>query len=701
MRKNNNIRRIVTFLIFVSVLLIAVLMHTERAEARFGGGHNFNGKSIKNTFDFSLSGGKNKVHVGSPESSEQAKKESDELMLLLWEHVKRYLFIYALLLIFHIITVYWIILDNKDYWKLDCFEAWDSLGCYIVGDILLLPITIFITLPWFFTKLYYKFSNQEATPIREAYVPDYEFEELMDFSNICEHDPAFRRKFTDKVEKAFVILQNNWSNRNLDKNSNFLADGIYEKIKLQIDAMVREHELDIMKDIFIDRTYITKIETGSNYDSMYVVIDGTAINYRIDDRTKKVKDGNPKKHERFTEIWCFMRRVGAKTLNRKGLLEGHCPNCGTSIEGSRLSICPTCNSFLLSGQHDWVLTSITQASQWKRNHNIRVRGLRAILSKDPYFNIQNIEDRISGMFWRMVEATKTKKSDYIKKISTDSFIDKFVNQPELITFPVVTKPTIGSIDIIGIIASYSGYSTILIKVVWSGSEQIINSIFVIKRSEQAQTNINQFFSSFHCPNCGAPETQNQKNTCEYCNTVVNDLNKDWMLDNVCDLDNPEIDKLLALVRKSEFAPKSADKPYQVKGMSTGDIARMIIAMTIVDGVIDSREKTVVQKICRDNSITNTEFMRHFEDLKKMKEPINVIDNISITSSDTTIVRMLVDLAAADDIVTQKELDILDRIAFKVGAPSLFVDKLLYAAKKGNEKLQYPERPIIPYIDPWD
>ena len=60
-----------------------------------------------------------------------------------------------------------------------------------------------------------------------------------------------------------------------------------------------------------------------------------------------------------------LRRPGAKTLARPGLLEGHCPSCGASLPIADAAQCAACKSWVNSGEHDWVLVTITQASEWE------------------------------------------------------------------------------------------------------------------------------------------------------------------------------------------------------------------------------------------------------------------------------------------------------------------------------------------------
>ena len=66
------------------------------------------------------------------------------------------------------------------------------------------------------------------------------------------------------------------------------------------------------------------------------------------------------------------------------------------------------------------------------------------------------------------------------------------------------------------------------------------SVFVLKRDINTKTDTRKCFCSSHCVNCGAPETFNSSNYCEYCNTAVNDDTKDWILTEIYNFSDPPI-----------------------------------------------------------------------------------------------------------------------------------------------------------------
>lgn len=179
-----------------------------------------------------------------------------------------------------------------------------------------------------------------------------------DVSVIAAKDPGFNQfAFIERVKKAFCLLKEGYGENNLAKFEFFLSDDIFELYQAHINQMIAENIINKIENLMISEAYISKCESKQDYEYIYVNISARYKNYRINAKTKSFIDGD--KHILpFIETWCFMRKIGAKTLNRKGLLEGFCPGCGNRIEGSRLSECHFCNAPLHFGNQDWFLASI-------------------------------------------------------------------------------------------------------------------------------------------------------------------------------------------------------------------------------------------------------------------------------------------------------------------------------------------------------
>src|SRR5207244_13467431 len=124
----------------------------------------------------------------------------------------------------------------------------------------------------------------------------------------------------------------------------------------------------------------------------------------------------------------FLRRRGvtSKGPDERGLLEGNCPNCGAAVEINQNANCAHCGALLRSGQYDWVLAEIVQESEWTADRRTDLASVAALVARDPDFNLQDLEDRASVMFWRWQAAERTAKVDFIRKIAAPAFCDGYV-----------------------------------------------------------------------------------------------------------------------------------------------------------------------------------------------------------------------------------------------------------------------------------
>ena len=453
--------------------------------------------------------------------------------------------------------------------------------------------------------------------------------------------------------------------------------------------------------------FAIKAENSFDYDSIYVAIQAKAINYLMNKRTKAIIKGDSTEPELFAEVWCFMRRKGAKELNSKGLIEGYCPNCGTHIEGARLIQCPSCNALLKSGQHDWILAGIYQSSEWRDTHNSHIPGLKNLYKYDPSFNIQNIEDKLSAIFWRMIEAVRNQSADSILKISSDKFAQDFIKSSfkhkEISRY---NKAGTDSIEIIGI-SEEDGKHVLLGQVIWNscitrnGKEETIHqkSVFILKRDINTKTDTRKCFCSSHCINCGAAETFNSSNYCEYCNTAVNDDKKDWILTDICNISDLLIGKYLnhaniydkkeVVVNQEKTVAKanqiiaeptdyndSTEEEYEDDSLdinfwsllgkySVKDLLRMCIAVMLADGVIDKNELQIIRKICEIGYIPEEVLQMNIREMQNADNPIEHVLETSAIGLDKDLLKLLIKIAVSDGDVAKSEVDIIFKMSEKM------------------------------------
>ncbi|MCD4702208.1 MAG: 39S ribosomal protein L45, partial [Candidatus Aegiribacteria sp.] len=229
---------------------------------------------------------------------------------------------------------------------------------------------------------------------------EQEHQEMLDALGVLkQRDPGFSKEnFIQKVNKAFIALQEAWSNQDLSSVNQFISDGIDDRFSLQIEMQKAEGYRNRMENISVQSSKIVGVFSDSHFDTIHVEITARADDTDVDVKTGKRIRRNTSAP--FTEYWSFLRKPGVQTLEGKGLVEGVCPNCGAPIELSDTGKCENCDSVLTSGEYDWVLAEITQSMEWNVvSDKSLIPGFEDMEVIDPGFNLQHIEDRTSVIFW--------------------------------------------------------------------------------------------------------------------------------------------------------------------------------------------------------------------------------------------------------------------------------------------------------------
>src|SRR5205823_1822565 len=176
---------------------------------------------------------------------------------------------------------------------------------------------------------------------------------------------------------------------------------------------------NIVEDVAVDDARIVHVASDHLFDQLAVRIAAQARDYDVSARDGSRVPGSDNSGP-FAEVWSFLRRrgVASKAPGQNGLLEGNCPNCGAAVETNQNANCAHCGAMLRSGQYDWVLAEIVQESEWTADQRTDLLSVSALVARDPDFNLQDLEDRASVMFWRRLTAERLGKADPIRKIAT-------------------------------------------------------------------------------------------------------------------------------------------------------------------------------------------------------------------------------------------------------------------------------------------
>lgn len=367
---------------------------------------------------------------------------------------------------------------------------------------------------------------------------------------IHEADPDFDlNNFCGAATKAFLKLEKAIDDGDLSDIRSFVSDGIYQRIVFRLDEEKTLGRSRRTLKLEIADVAPVEVSSAKNNLNAFEVISlrfrGTATReYRRKEGTSEVAVDE---EEPIAEVWTFLRRRGAKTKsNEFGSVEGNCPNCGADVSVNQWETCPACGSTVRSGEHDWVLSEITDQSSWKVTKPFKMSSAtRYWIKQDQGFSSHYLEDRASVIFFRKFLADRLGKIDPLGKVATDRFCDAY--EQRLLADAdgrrtVYLEPRILAADVSGVIAE-EPFDKALMHVRWSArrgtmrqgkisldKEPVqVSTMMVLVRKNGARTRIERTITSSHCPNCGAPESNSASHACEFCQAILNDGSLEWTM----------------------------------------------------------------------------------------------------------------------------------------------------------------------------
>jgi len=434
--------------------------------------------------------------------------------------------------------------------------------------------------------------------------------------------------FLHRFKTAFRKIQAAWSAQDLSDVKHFMSDRVFERFSLQLQEQQDLGYRNVVEQVKIFTCNAAEIDTSSMFDVLTVCVTASAVDYRVSLRDGSVISGNPSRAEQFTEYWTLIRRHGTQSVeSRKSLFEGHCPNCGADVHLNRLGNCESCDSVIRSGEYDWVLSEITQASVWKplgRDQLALANEYRN--SADPGFSIHHLTDRASVIFWRRAMADRLGDLAPLSKVATDEFCaataPKLTMQPEGRRY--LGNCSVGSLSMVGVLRDQDA-DRALVEVQFSahdfrqardgavsdlGNWRRIRRLMVLRRNKGVTSNVSHSLNSANCPSCGAPETDLVSHACEFCGEVLNQGRFDWVLEQFPSWGSAEARRWRERLRvMSATRPTIAAETIEEVASGIGadlnplDGLAWVIKMLTADGKMHEQEKQQLVDLAGRNSIS--------------------------------------------------------------------------------------------------
>jgi predicted lipid-binding transport protein (Tim44 family) len=179
-------------------------------------------------------------------------------------------------------------------------------------------------------------------------------------AEIQAHDPSFDEEgFLESVQRAFLLVQQAWTERRPEVSRQVMADGIWQKHAAQIQEYINENKRNVLEDLTVSDITIVSAHSDQTYDTITVKVMASCADYDVDDKSGKVVRGN-RNVLPWQETWTFQRSSDAVTKLDGGTMNSHCPNCGAPLDLDLQGVCKYCHAAVMGGKYDWVLSRISQ-----------------------------------------------------------------------------------------------------------------------------------------------------------------------------------------------------------------------------------------------------------------------------------------------------------------------------------------------------
>lgn len=359
------------------------------------------------------------------------------------------------------------------------------------------------------------------------------------FEKIQANDPDFDEgKFLARAKGAFLAIQDAWSRQDMSRARPFISDGVFERFTRQIAEYKERGVRNRMSAVDVREARALGYLTGAHFDAVYVAFTATARDELVKLGTEEVVSSDDGE---FTEVWTFVRRTGAKSKSHPGLLEGHCPSCGAPLPIVDAAQCAACKAWINAGEHDWVLTGITQISEWTfPDPNREVQGWRELSAADPGLSQEELDDRASVAFWRWMDARRRGDPAPLRGICS----------PDLLKDLPLTGRFERDVAVGGVVTAAcetgGGRDRARVQVRWEADELAREPgaepkalgrartahTFVFERASGLKSDPAKGLRASRCPSCGAPSEEADAAACAYCGRAFNDGSVAWVLTGI-------------------------------------------------------------------------------------------------------------------------------------------------------------------------
>ena len=187
-------------------------------------------------------------------------------------------------------------------------------------------------------------------------------------------DPAFTAPdFQTFGKQVFMDIQNAWMKRDLEPVRAVLHQNLYQQTQRQVERKIADGIVNHLEMIGVNTTYLTSYRQDAEYEYLSMYLAASMIDYQVKEATGQILFGDKTTRWNLFYKMTFMRTKGSKTRSAKEKDQGiMCPNCGAPLKGTSFGKCAYCDSVVLTGIYDWVLSDFGTIRQDTVDEGVQV-----------------------------------------------------------------------------------------------------------------------------------------------------------------------------------------------------------------------------------------------------------------------------------------------------------------------------------------
>ena len=164
---------------------------------------------------------------------------------------------------------------------------------------------------------------------------------------------VFRMQTLDIYKRIQVA----WMDFDYETLRKYTTDELYNLYHSQLVALQMKKQKNVMKDFELKAFEIVGMEKVENTVALKVRMTVECMDYVVDKGNKVVR-GTDRQKMVYDYEMIFVKGMDTK--------KNKCPNCNAPLESANRSVCPYCDSVIISENYDWVLAKKQMINQFRK-----------------------------------------------------------------------------------------------------------------------------------------------------------------------------------------------------------------------------------------------------------------------------------------------------------------------------------------------